>query len=245
MEHIGSLYGGKEPLLEQWPVYGGGSNIIAGAAVMRGTTLGTNLNFAILATGALTDIIGVLQVLDTNTSAGADTNAAGTNYTTRAVVCDPFAIYRAEYDQTDTMAVASVSDVSVTVTSGETNMQGGYLYAVGGTGVGRLTLVTTDNGSGVYTTKEATGWDSTTTLIKIVPRAHQLVKLNSTADKIGSDAAAGSGVVTVRDIKIKADALPLQSLDPRKHSGLTGLNSQNVQFFAELIFRNHIYNTID
>ena len=28
-------------------------------------------------------------------------------------------------------------------------------------------------------------------------------------------------------------------------SGLTGLDSRNVRFYAEIIFRNHIYNTLD
>ena len=246
MEHIGSLYGGKEPLMEEWPIYGDGSAIRRGAVIIRGTTNGTNINFGILGTGALTDVIGVLAEAHADAgAAGDDTNAAGTNWTLRQLVCDPFALFRAEFDQADTMAVASASGTTVTVTSGETNMQGGYLYAVSGTGAGRLTLVTTDDGSGAYTTKESTGWDSSTVLIKIVPRGHQLIKINATADMIGSDAAAGTGTVTIRNLKIQADSLPLQSLHPVRHSGLTGLNSRNVKIFAEIVFRNHIYNTLD
>ena len=244
MEWKGSLYAGA-PILADVPVYGAAANIIKGAAVMRGTTLGTDLNFAIVATGSAVDIIGVLDEAHTNTTAGDDTNATGTNYTLRKCIIDPFALFRAEFDQDDTMAVLSSSGTTVNVTSGETNMQGGYLYAVGGTGAGRLALVTTDNGSGAYTTKETTGWDSSTTLIKIVPKWHQLIKLSANASEIGTDAAAGSATVSVRDTWIQASSIPLQRLNPVTHSGLTGLNSVSVKFFADIIFRNHELNTID
>lgn len=252
MEWKGSLYA-QGPIVEQVAVYGNGANIRKGAAVMRGTTLGTNLNLAILATGAASDVIGVAEEPHTNASVGGDTNAAGTVYTVRKVVIDPFAYFRAEFDQTDTMAVASVGSSTVTVSAGETGLQGGWLYAVSGSGAGRLTLIVTDDTSGVYTTKDnmsiasgaAAAWDSTTVLIKIVPKWHQLVKLNTTADAIGTDAAAGQATVFVKDIWIKSDSISLARLNPLIHSGLTGLNVDNVKFYGDIIFRNHNLNTID
>jgi len=247
MEWIGSLYGGKEPLIAQWPVYGAGSALARGAVLMRGTTLGTDLNFAVVGASALVDVIGVIHEEHADPgAAGDDTNAGGTNYQTRTLITDPFALWRIEFDQADTMAIASSSSTTkILVTSGETNMQGGYLYAVSGTGAGTLQLVTTDDGSGDYTTKSAHGWDTTTALIKIVPRGHQLIKISTNGVNIGTDAAAGTGRVTVSDLKIKADSLALQSLNPINHSGLTGLNGLNVKFFAEIIFSNHIYSLLD
>lgn len=247
MDYKGSVsIPGASELVEDWAVYSNGTIMKKGAVVMRGTTLGTNLNFAILGTGALADVIGVLYEEQAAVTAGDDSNAAGTNFTKRKVIVDPFSFYRAEFDQADTMAVASVtSTTQFTVTSGETNMQGGWLYCVAGTGIGELHLITTDDGSGLYTIKEAGTIAATDTLIKIVPKWHQLIKTSSDATMIGTDAAAGSGKVTVKDIWIKSDSIPLARLDPTKHSGLTGLNSDNVKFYADVIFRDHVYNTLD
>lgn len=245
MEFKGSLYA-QNPIMEDWAIFGNGAALVKGAVVIRGTTNGTNINFGILGTGALADVIGVLYEAHADAgAAGDDTNAAGTNYALRKVIIDPFAYFRAEFDQTDTMAVAAVSGATVTVTSGETNLQGGWLYAVSGTGAGRLALITNDNGSGDYTTKESTGWDSTTVLIKIIPKWHQLIKISANADMIGTDAAAGSGAVTVKDLWIKSDSIPLTRLNPVTHSGLTGLNTDSVKFYADILFRNHALNTID
>lgn len=244
MKFVYDAVSGGGPIVRKYPVFGNASNINVGAAVMRGATPGTNQPFAILATGALADVIGVIEVTHTSASAADDSNVGGTLYTTRSMVINPFAVFRIEYDLTDTMAVASTSGTTVTITSIEDNIDGGYVYAVSGTGAGRLAFITAADGSTV-TTKETTGWDSTTTLIKILPLWHQLVKLNSTADKIGTDAAAGSGLVTVLGSYIESDSIPHQPLDPTKHSGLTGLNSLNVKFSADIIFRNHALNTID
>ena len=246
MEHKGNLFGLSGLLLEDWAVYSNSTIMLKGAVVMRGTTLGTNLNYAILGTGGLADVIGVLYEEQPDVAAGAETNADGSVFTKRQIITDPFAVFRAEFDQADTMAIATIdSTTTFTVTSGETNMQGGYVYAVAGTGIGTLQLITTDNGSGQYTTKTAHGFGTDTTLIKIVPKYHQLIKLSTDATKIGTDAAAGSGAVTVRDIWIKSNSIPLTRLNPVTHSGLTALNDDAVVFYADILFRNHVYNTLD
>lgn len=247
MEYKGSIsIPGASELVEDWAVYSNNTIMKKGAVVIRGTTLGTNLNYAILGTGALADVIGVLYEEQAAVTAGNDTNAAGTNVQLRRIITDPFAIYRAEFDQADTMAIATIdSTTTFTVTAGETNLQGAYVYAVAGTGIGTLQWITTDNASGQYTTKTAHGFGTDTTLIKIVPKWHQKIKISSDATSIGSDAAAGSGDVTVKDIWIQSNSIPLVRLNPTLHSGLTGLDTDNVKFFADIIFRNHVYNTID
>ena len=248
MEYIKSLYGYSSggPLVEDFAVYGNGAAMLKGAAVMRGTTLGTNLNYAILASGALTDIIGVLHEAHALVAAGTDTNVDGTSYGQRKIITDPFAIYRARFDTADTMAVASVgTTTTVTVTSGETNMGGGWLYCVSGTGIGRLSLITTDDGSGEYTTAAAHGLAVNDTLIKIVPKWHQLIKISTDATMIGTDAAAGSGRVVIRDLWIQSNSIQLTRLNPLNHSGLTGLNTDNVRFYADIMFSNHVFNLTD
>ena len=126
----------------------------------------------------------------------------------------------------------------------EDNIDGGWVYAVSGTGIGILQVITAADGSTI-TTKTATGWDSTTTLIKILPQWHTLVKLNSAATMIGTDAAAGSGLITILENWVEADSIGLAPLDATLHSGLTGLNNRNVKFYADIIFRNHVLNPND
>ena len=74
---------------------------------------------------------------------------------------------------------------------------------------------------------------------------HQLVKINAAATMIGTDAAAGTGEVCILENYIEANSIGKATLNPKSHSGLTGLNDSAVKFFAELIFRNHFLNTLD
>jgi len=243
MKFVYDLHGHSE-IVRDYPVFGSAANIGEGAVVIRGATPGTDQPFAILGTGALTDVIGVIKETHTNSVAGDDSNTTGTNFTERMILINPFAVYRIEYDQTDTMAVASTSGTTVTITSLEDNIDGGYLYAVGGTGIGRLAFIVT-SADGSCTTKETTGWDSTTTVIKILPLWHQLVKINAAATMLGTDAAAGTGTVTILQNYIEADSISLTRLSPVTHSGLTGLSTRNLKLFADIIFRNHVLNTLD
>lgn len=242
MKFVYDLQGNSE-IVRDYPVFGDAIDIAEGAVVMRGATAGTNQPFAIVGAGALTDVIGVLKELH-DFSVSGDSATDGTQYDLRKIIINPFAVYRIEYDLTDTAAVASTSGTTVTITSLENDIDGGYLYATGGTGVGRLAFIAT-SASGSCTTKETTAWDSSTTVIKILPLWHQVLKINTAATMIGTDAAAGSGAVTVLQNYIEADSIGLVPLNPVTHSGLTGLNSSNVKFYADIIFRNHALNTLD
>lgn len=235
---------GADPIVRDYPVFGNSANINLGAVVIRGATAGTNQPFAILGASPLTDVLGVMIEPHTSAAAADDSNTTGTRFIERKIIINPFAVYRVEYDLTDTAAVASTSGTTVTITSLENDIDGGYLYAPGGTGIGRLAFIVT-SAAGSCTTKETTGWGDNTTVIKILPLWHQLVLFNSTFDKLGTNAAAGASEVTVLQNYIEADGIGLVRLSPVIHSGLTGLDLRNVKFYADIIFRNHALNTID
>ena len=112
----------KGPIIRDIAVFGAAADLEEGAAVMRGATPGTDGGFLILASGALTDIIGVMAEEHVNTVSGDDSNTGGTNYTRKKVIINPFAIFLAEYLLTDDMDVLSTSGTTVTITSLEDNI---------------------------------------------------------------------------------------------------------------------------
>lgn len=180
------------------PVDGVGLDILSGAVLSPGTvatdstakTLGT---FGLsVATGV--DALGILVALhDFSVSGDTDTDS-GSAHVLREV--DPFypgCLVAAEYDLTDTMAVASSTAATATITSLEDNIDGGWLYVAAGVGIGQLLFIM-DSASGTagYLSAPTTTPDSTSTMVKILPISHSLLKMNSTCDKLGTDAAAGS-----------------------------------------------------
>ena len=219
------------PVFEmKFPVRNGGTTIPYGGFLMPGVTADTDLGLAILATSAGLGTIGRLK--KAFTSAETDSTVLGTTWNFRDVeLCAPFYVDTIEYDQTDTMAVASTSTTTVTVTSLEDNIDTSWLYAVSGTGAGLLAFLVS-SASGSATSKTATGWDSTTVLIKMLRNFHRLAKLNTTSDKIGTDAAAGSWTVRFLANKYKANT-GWQYLDPTKHDNVT-LPTANAKFYAEI-----------
>lgn len=226
-----------------WPVKHGGATIVDGALLMPGVTAETDLGVLILATSAGADAVGLLQ--GSLASTVSDTLVAGTVWNQRLVhPVTPMRIIDAAYDLTDTAAVASSSGTTLTITSLEDNIDTSYVYGVAGTGIGGLYFVA-QSSSGSCVTKTATGYDSTTTVIKIPRLFHQLVKLNAASDKIGTDAAAGSYTCVVLQNKIQRNGA-IEILDPVKHSGLTGLNAfGDLGFRAEIACRNATPYTID
>lgn len=229
---------GRDPVIIKVPFLATASQN-QGAIVIAGATADTNLGLAIVGVTANTDSIGTLRgkytYSTTNTS-----NLVGTQWILVEVeLLDQINLVEVEYDQTDTMAVASTSTTTVTVTSLEDNIDESWLYAVSGTGAGKLAFVTA-SASGSCTTKTATGWDSTTVLIKILRFAHTLVKINAAADKIGTDAAAGSWKVFVLENWVDSPTTGKVQLDPTKHDNLT---LTNPRFYSKLAVRNTGPNT--
>lgn len=234
--------GGGDPLIRQIPVLDGGTDILKGALVMKGSTDDTNEPFAVLSTTG-TDAIGVIENL-VDASETVDSAIGGTAIQLAKVAMNPHNVYLIEYDQADTLAeTTATSTVTFTATSLEAALTGGYLFAITGAAAGELQQVVTD-ASGSCTTKAAfTQTSGSDTFIKILPQFHTVLKLNSTATKIGSDVAAGAVEVCILENYIEADNVPFQRLDPTKHSGLD-LTNQHPKFYAEVLFRDHILNPL-
>lgn len=231
---------GRDPVLVRVPITATAS-IRRGAVLIAGATADTDLGTYILGTAASPDALGVLTGAYTY-SATNTSNPGGTQYVFVEVeLFDQYTPVLVEYDQTDTLAVASTSTTTVTITSLTADIDGSWLYAVGGTGIGKLAwFVSTAAGSGV--TKTATAFDSTTTCIKILNLGSQLAKLNVTMDMIGTDAAAGSWTVHIFENWFEAAGYPLQLLDPTKHDNLT---LSGARFYSKLFVRNTAGHTID
>lgn len=230
---------GAQANIQKVPVYQAGATALkAGVALIRGTTAGTDQGAAILATGALADIIGVLEQATSVTD-----YAIGTANNMAKVCVNPMAVYMAEYDQASVVTATSASSgTTINCTSIE-NIAEGWIYTVGGTGPGELLLVTA-GGSNTLTvnTAPAVAFDNTTTFIKVLPKFHELIAVNSTGDKLASQAAAGSGKARVLENFFKYTGQALVALDPTKHDAIKGLNSLSVKFYSAIMFLDHALN---
>jgi hypothetical protein len=226
------------------PIYGAAADILAGAFVMRGATPATNNGMLIKASGssALPDIIGRLQSM-LDYSVDGETLIAGTAFVTKPVLlAAPFRIHRLEYDLASVITCTqAVSTTTMTVTSLEDNIDACFLYVVAGLGLGQTNYATAA-GSNTVTLKAAfgTSLDTTSTFIKILPRFHQLLGLNSDGTKLSSQAAAGAVEGCVIDSWIQRGSR-IDQLNPVKHAALTGLNSvKGLHFFADVAIGNPI-----
>lgn len=229
------------------PIFGAAADIQKGAFLMRGATPGTNNGELILATGAGADIIGRLGAM-LDYSVDGETLIAGTAFVTKPVeLAHGFRIHRVEYDLTDVMTASqAVTTTTITLTSLEDDIDAAFLYVAAGTGIGQTNYLTA-SASGSATLKAAfgTSLDTTSDIIKILPRFHPLGKLNSDGTKLGTDAAAGSWTIMVIDSYIQRNGR-IEQLNPTKHAALTGLNSlRNLKFFADIAVRNTGAYTID
>lgn len=231
---------GAAQLKRAIPLYGAATNIKAGAAVMRGTTDGTNIGYGIIAASTIATFVGVTESLFAAATLDNDPGA-GTKYILTDVTINPFAVYEAEYDQTTGLAVASGSGTAPVVTSGE-NIQGGYLLGVTGPGVGQLSYVKACS-SGTYTLKTAAAYTSASHVIKILPITAALLDLTTDGTAIlGTTAAAGSGYVRVLENKVVAVGFDQQFLDPTKHDNITfatGYKLYAMIMFSSSLFTNH------
>ncbi len=243
MKFLYDVLGGPAKITEV-PILAASTLIPAGAALIRGVTGGTNKGYGIVGVSPFTDFIGVTE----EPYKVADTQSVQSTGVTkfRKVCVNPFAVYRAEFSQAtgDTLTGATSATTVYSLTSIE-DINGGFIYVVSGQAKGQLQYIVSQS-SGVLNT--LTALSPVVALgdyiIKIFPRFHKLVDLTTDATKIGgtggSGAAAGSGVMTVLDIYIQADTIPFQKLDPALHSGLTGLDTKNPRFFADIIFTKHV-----
>lgn len=229
-----------ETLNLRYPVKHGGTTMPYGSLVQAGTTAETNLGLLIVASSAAADTVGVLKQQYASTE--TDSTASGTVWTRKTLEhVAPMYVLDMDYDTSDTMAVASTSSTTVTITSLEDNIDTSWLYAVSGTGQYGVYFIDT-SASGSCTTKTATGWDSTTTCLKILRLFHQLAKLNTAATKIGTDAAAGSWTCLILNNYVLKGGKKFD-LDPTLHNGLTF--DAATRIVAQVGVRNALSYTID
>lgn len=226
---------GAEPIIRDYPVYGGTADILEGAVVLRGATPGTDGGQLITGAGtACADVVGVLAELH-DYSVSGDSAIAGTAWVDRKVIINPFGVFRAEYS-TGAIAVASTSTTTVTITSLEDNIDACWLF--GDDGLLQFAVAST---SGSLTTKAATGWTNANTVQKILPLFHQLGTIATGGANLNHAAAVGVALIVVLENWVEARGIPRQRLNPTKHAGLTLTNGK---FYSDIRFRDHAFVTL-
>jgi hypothetical protein len=238
--------GGQYALL--LPVSGAGSSVPVGTLMMPGATGGTNLSIAIPVTASSNArALGVLIDKHDFSASGDATTAtlnswfpngtlatSKTQFPSRNIqLFGTAVIIKVDYDLTSTVAVASYSAGTITITSFEASFDGGFVYCNAGTGIGQLGFVaSSSSGSCVLTAALTTALDSTSKLTKILPHlyATPVWKVNSTTvpTRLDSTAAVGTGRAVVLSSSIlKNDQIP-QRLDPLTYHNMQSLNAQTL-----------------
>lgn len=221
------------------------TTVQAGALVMRGATDEQDYGMAIVGAPTYPDAIGVL--LEELLSTVTDSTILGTTDNRRKVAVAPFGSYLTEYSQAaaDDVAVTSSSGTAITVGSLEDDIDGGFIFVNAGSVSQRELRYLTASAAGSATMKSAltTNLTSAESILKILPRFHQLVDLNTAAVSILTAAAAGTGRLTVVENYIKDVGIPMQPLSPVTHGALT-LSSRG-KLYAELTLINHAFFPFD
>lgn len=233
------------------PIYGASADILAGAFVRRGTTPGTDNGALIGATGfsVLPDIVGVLTELH-DYSVSGDTLINGTSFATRGVeLVAPVRVVRMEFSlaTADTIVCTqAVNSTTMTVASLEDDIDASFIYVAAGTGQGQLQYLTA-SAAGSATLKAAfgTSLDTSSRFVKILRRFHDLVGLNGDGTKLASQAAVGAVQGLILDISMQLGGEKVEQLNPVTHPGKIGLHNAPVKFFADVVFRNSAFYTID
>ena len=231
------------------PVSGLGTALVAGALLKRGATPATENGMLIAATASAAhpDTFGILREAN---AVADDTDVPGTIFKTHPVdILNPGRIVRISYSvlTADIITVTqAVSTTTITLAALEDDIDAGFLYVVSGTGAGQTNFLTA-SASGAATLKAAfgTNLDTTSRLIKILPRFHQFGALSADGTSLRSQAGAGLTPIIVIDSHIiRNDGI--KQLNPVTDSALVGLNSlATVRFEADIMFRNAIPYSID
>lgn len=159
-------------------------------------------------------------------------------------IINPGAVYLSEYDQADTMAVASSSTTTITVTSLEDDIDTGWIFMVTATVSGNdanlRQLTASASGSATMDAALTGGNETSGTAIKILPVNHRFVDFSAAAVKIATDAAIGD-CVSLHNIEnyVADDGLSFQPLRASRHRGLVLTN--NARFFSDIALLDHVY----
>ncbi|RTL20761.1 MAG: hypothetical protein EKK55_17400 [Rhodocyclaceae bacterium] len=233
------------------PVSGGGSSLVAGALLKKGATPASMNGHIRLASGssANPNILGILREAH---ATALDTNVAGTIFTPRLVeFLTPVRVVRIEISQASAdlvTATQAVSTTTITLTNLEDDIDAAFLYVAAGLGVGQMNYLTA-SAAGSATLKAAfgTSLDTTSKLVKILPKFHEIISLSSDGTKMSSQAAAGAISAVVLDTFIqRSNGAAFEQLDPTKHSALVGLNNDaSFKIFADVLLRDTLPYSID
>lgn len=235
------LLGGGGFNVKKFPLYSATTAIVEGAVIMKGATPGTNQGFGIIGAPAYPGVIGVTCEPDSNTSAGGDSKQDGTAYTRKKLIINPSCVYQCELtDPTTTaIAVASTSGTTVTITSLEDDIDGGWLWGSDG-----LVQWIATAAAGSCTTKASTAWTSSTKVSRLLPLYKILLDLNTAGTKLLPAAAIGTGKVIVLENYIQIAGGKIEVLDPTKHAGITNLYASGGKLFSDILFQNHAFANI-
>ena len=235
------------------PVSGSGSDILSGALLKRGTTPGTNNGILIKGSGSsdIADSVGILNELH-DFSVSGDTLIDGTVFATRKVqILVPLRIITIEYS----LAVAdlitcteAVSGTALTVTSLEVNIDAAFIYVADGVGIGQTNYLTA-SAAGEGTLKQAftTALTTASKFVKILPRFHKLLALNSDGTKLTSQAAAGAVDGFVIDTYIDAQSINggQTQMNPVWHANSKSLNNGRLKFTADIVLHDTAIYPVD
>jgi len=231
------------------PVTGGGSAIAVGALLKKGPTPGTNNGMLVLSSANTTGSIDAIGILRQAHATADDTTLTGTVFTTKPVqLVVPGRIVRMSYELTTAVITVTqaVTTTTITLTNLEDNIDAAFLYVSAGTGIGQTNYLTA-SASGSATLKAAfgTSLDTTSRLVKILPRFHGFAGLNADGTKLGSYDVVGVHTVLVIDSFITRNG-DIKQLSPVSHAALTGLNSlRSIEFSADVMIRDAGPYTLD
>ncbi len=231
------------------PVSGGGSALVAGALLKKGPTPGTNNGHLVLSSANTTASIDAFGILRQAHATADDTLIDGTVFTKKPVqLIVPGRVVRIPYILSTAVisCTEAVNSTTITITNLEDNIDAAFLYVSAGTGIGQTNYLTA-SASGSATLKAAfgTSLDTTSRIVKILPRFHGFAGLSADGTKLGSYDVVGIHTVFVVDTFIVRNGDEVQ-MDPTKHAALTGLSSlRSIGFEADVMFRDAAPYTLD
>ncbi len=253
MRYHYSLISEDEPVIRDMPVYDA-TSLANGELLMLGTTdpdsnADQNLSYVTAVTASSAEAVDAIGILTEGTYAATApsrvpaTNASGPNF--GKVIINPFAVYLAEYAQgtSDDLAVTSNSTTTLTITSLEDDIDGGWVLFVNGQTANNGSLRhlnTAASGSAVMDSALPITATSSDNIIKILPPNHRTTDLSSNGVTLGTAAAVGSGVsLMVADNYIRSKGTAFQPLRKISHAGRQMVDAR---VYADLVMLDHAYN---
>lgn len=217
---------------------GDSSDIVKGALVTMGVTAASDMGAFIISGAAAADAFGILLQLHDFSEVGDSTIEDGAIRVMGEVeMLAPGDLVAAEYDQSDKADIASGSSTTGVITSSD-DETGCWHYMTAGAGIGQLAYIKSySTDTSTYKSALTTAPDSSTDVIRILAPGRTLAKLNSTADRLGTDDGDGTADVLIVRNEFAYDGQDWTELDYTKHHNLQ-LNGKNAKFRSILAFTN-------